>query len=133
MRTRLNTVAPDLEETVLAMTPARRRAMALSAVRWALDLVQLSHPVVEKALVTGQADALDAFVRELDERYFLLQESKDSGRVSEEEILRAFALARTVSALEFAIRDEPLEALYEVGIATDNWPALRNVVLHGEA
>jgi hypothetical protein len=133
MRSRLNTVAPDLEAAVLAMTPDRRRSTALSAVRWALDLVQLSHPVIEKALASGQAEGLGSFVQELDEQYFLLQETRDSGRASEREVLRAFALARTVSALEFATRDEPLEAIYEAGIATDNWPALRNVILRGDA
>jgi hypothetical protein len=133
MRTRLNTVAPDLEANVLAMTPDRRRATAWSAARWALGMVQLSHPAIEKALLTGQADTLASTVEELDERYFILQESKDSGRASEEDVLRAFAVARAVSALEFAMRDEPLEAIYEAGMATDDWPALRSLVSRGDA
>jgi len=69
--------------------------------------------VIEKAWVTGQADALGSIVQVLDDRYFLLQESRAFlGRVSEGEVLRAFAVARAVSALEFAMRDEPLEVAF---------------------
>ena len=62
--------------------------------------------------MTGQADALGSIVQVLDDRYFLLQESRALGRVSEGEVLRAFAVARAVSALEFAMRDEPLEVAF---------------------
>jgi hypothetical protein len=40
----------------------------------------------------------------------------------------AFSLARAAGAVEFAARGEFVEAIYESGIAVDDWPELRRVI-----
>jgi hypothetical protein len=53
---------------------------------------------------------------------------KEAGTVPAEEVEVAFSRARAASAVDFAARGEPAEAVYEAGIAADDWAGLQIVV-----
>jgi hypothetical protein len=128
-QSRLSTVAPEIEAALAKMGAEESRAVGWIAARWAIQKVQLSHPVIDEIVSSGgRGGALASVVEELDAAYFGLQESRDAGGASEDEVRRAFSLARAASALDFAARGEPLEALYEAGTATGDWAQLGALV-----
>jgi len=67
----------------------------------------------------------------LDERYFALSEA----RASSEDVEAAFGQARAANAVEFVLRDEPADTIYEAAAAVEDWSELRASVLSllGEA
>ncbi len=128
VRTRLNAVAPDLEAAIAAVPTDQQRNAAWAAARWALERVGLSHPAINEAVATGVVGSVGTLVVEYDDRYFELQELNELGECTVENVQMAFSLARAAGAVEFAARGEFVEAIYESGIAADDWPGLRLVV-----
>jgi hypothetical protein len=142
MRTRLNTIAPDLDATLAAAPAQSTRQAAWSAARWAVERVGLDHPAVREALTTHRLGSVPRLVNELDERYFALSQKREEERdqrymarpeeheeisVSNEEVRAAFRLARAAAAVEFAASGEPIEAIYEAAHAADEIPAIPEV------
>ncbi len=118
---RLNTFARDVAAALQAATPDARQCAAEFAARWAIAHTELAHP----AVAAGTADDAAALAAELDERYFALSEERDAGRATTEQVAAAFEQARAASAVEFARRGEPAEAVYEAAAAAQDWSELR--------
>ncbi len=117
MSTRLHTIAPDLEDALAAASAERCREAAWAAARWA----------AERAGLPADADthAIHELAEELDNRYL---EMNDGESDSEASVLALFSKARAASAVKFAVLGEPVEAIYEAGIATDDVQTLRTIV-----
>jgi hypothetical protein len=124
MRSRLHTIAPDLDATLAALPPEAARRAAWSAARWAVERVGLDHPAVAEALASLRLGAVAHLVEELDQRYHALSERHDESLVSEEAVMTAFRAARAAAAVEFAAKGEPIEAVYEAAQAGDEIPAI---------
>jgi len=118
---RLNTFARDVAIALRAASVNDRQRAADFAAMWAVTRTGLSHP----AVAGGTADDAAALAAELDERYFTLSEERDTGRATSEQVAAAFGRARAASAVEFARRGEPAEAVYEAAAAADDWSELR--------
>jgi hypothetical protein len=125
---RLSTVCPDLDEALNSAPLDRRLRAGWVAARWAIEQTGLSHPVVSAAKMGSTSEPISALVVELDERYFDLQESCDEGECSKEAVLTAFGRARAANALEFAVRGDAAEAVYEATMCSDDVAALRRVL-----
>ncbi len=70
---------------------------------------------------------LPEVVAELESQYLELQELLEKGIGAQQDVLTAFCRARAATALEFAIRGEPLEAVYEAGMAVGDWKKLGEI------
>jgi hypothetical protein len=93
-----------------------------------LERVGLSHPAITEAMATGVTGDVSTLVVEYDDKYFELQALNELGKCTVENVQVAFSLARAAGAVEFAARGEFVEAIYESGIAVDDWPELRRVI-----
>jgi hypothetical protein len=124
-RTRLDTLAPDLD-VALRDAPAERRVSAgWLAARWAVDRTGLRNQAVDAALAGVAGEDLTALADDLDRRYFDLQEAAETDSATERASHAASSMARAVSAVAFAKRGEAVEAVYEAGHATGDWAGLR--------
>jgi len=85
--------------------------------------------LVHPALRTDSADDVAGLVTELDELYFALSVEQEAGRASLGEVDAAFGRARAANAVEFMLRAEPAEAIYEAAASTEDWSELRSSVL----
>jgi len=124
---RLDTLAPEVAAALRGASPELQRRVARFAAVWAITRTGLIHP----ALAGDSADIVSALVSELDERYFALSEA----RASSEDVEAAFGQARAANAVEFVLRDEPADTIYEAAAAVEDWSELRASVLSllGEA
>ena len=118
---RLNTFARDVAAALQTASAADRQRAADLAASWAVGRTGLAHP----AVAAGTADDAAALAAELDERYFALSEERDAARATTEQVAAAFEQARAASAVEFARRGEPAEAVYEAAAAAEDWSELR--------
>jgi hypothetical protein len=118
---RLNSFARDVAAALRAAPADARRRAAEFAAGWAMARTGLTHP----ALAAGTADEAAVIAADLYERYFALSEARDAGRATTEQVAAAFEQARAASAVEFARRGEPAEAVYEAAAAADDWSELR--------
>jgi hypothetical protein len=125
-RTRLQTVAPDLDKAIAAAPAEVASSAAWAAARWAVEQVGLSHPAIAEALSGTCVGKVPALAARLDKEYFALD---NDGRAPEATVLDVFSKARAASAVEFAARGEAAEAIYEAIIATDDIASVRSVVL----
>jgi hypothetical protein len=118
-----------LDALLARAKPFRRTAAAWVAARWAVDRVGLVHPVVTDGLSSRTLGLFPSVVDELDSTYFALQHLRETGQPElADEVSAAFARARAASAVAFAARGEPIEAVYEAGMAVNDWSALQSVV-----
>lgn len=122
---RLNSFARDVASALYAAPAVARQRAAEFAAAWAVARTGLTHP----ALSAGTADEAAALAAELDERYFTLAEERDAGRATTGQVVTAFERARAASAVEFARRGEPAEAVYEAAAASQDWSELRAELL----
>ncbi len=129
-RSRLQSVAPELDTMLQAVGPRARLDVGLSVARFAVESVGLDEPVAAAALAirSGDAAELGALVARLDEQYFALEDLNELGQAYPSQVLEAFSKARAAAAVEFAVRGEYAEAVYEAGMATDDWAAIRAIV-----
>lgn len=125
---RLATVCPDLDDGLSSASPDRSLQAGWAAAQWAIHQTGLSHPAISAAQIGGPTDAIAALVSELDDKYFELQELCDAGECSKEEVLAAFGRARAANAIEFAVRGEAAEAVYEAAVCCDDVSGLRRAV-----
>jgi hypothetical protein len=121
MISRLATIAPDLEAAIANARPSLRRRIASVVSSWAADRVGWSY--------SADAGSLSEILQELDQRYFALQELRESGGCSEAAVMAAFNLARAVSSAVFASEEQASEAAYEAVMATGDLSGVRRVVL----
>ena len=128
MRSWQISVVPDLDDPLRCAPPDRRLAAGWAAAQWAIHQTGLLHPLISGAKIGGPTGEIAALVAELDDRYLNLQELCDGGECTKEEVLAAFRRARAVNALEFAVRGEPAEAVYEAAVCCDDVSELRRVV-----
>src|SRR5262245_6128624 len=125
---RLATAYPDLDQAIRAAPPDRAIAAAWAVAQWAIRKTGLSHRSISDASADGPVGAVAALAAQLDERYFELQELCEEGECSQEQVLAAFQVARAAAALEFAIRGESSEAIYEAASCCDDLSELRRAV-----
>jgi hypothetical protein len=117
----LNTFARDVAAALLTASAADQRRAADFAAAWAITRTGVDHP----AGAAGTSDDAAALAAELDERYFAMSEERDAGRATTEQVAAAFEQARAASAVEFARRSDPAEAVYEAAAAAEDWSELR--------
>jgi hypothetical protein len=122
---RLDNFDRDVAVALSGAPPELRRRVAEFAADWAIARTGLAHP----ALAGGSVDSVAALVAELDDRYFALSAERDAGRASPEEVAAAFGRARAASAVEFMLREEPAEAVYEAAAAAEDWSGMRAEVM----
>ena len=115
---------PDLAAAIAKAPASRRQQAAWATARWAVGRVGLAHPAIAAALAGGQLGEVPAVAAELDELYLAANESGAARSM----VLAAFGQARAASAVEFAARSEPAEAVYEAAIATDDVPGIRAII-----
>lgn len=127
-RSRLNLIAPDLDDLLRDVLPAFQVYAGWEAARWAVGRVGLEHPVIAAALQAGYSAAVPILAEDLDNRYLALLGQSDCGRCSAEEVRTAFSHARAASAIVYAAEGQAAEAVYEAAIATDAIAELRPVV-----
>jgi hypothetical protein len=121
MRSRLATVAADLDESLQNSASGPVAKSGIAAASYAMRKASLS-------LVDTDSEHLLKLVEQLDEAYFSAQSAFDVGRGTKESVLSAFARARAASAFAFALRGEAAEAVYEAIASTDDVPAVRRLV-----
>ena len=126
-------LSPDCAEldAPLAAAPNAVRVQAgWAAAQWAVRHNDLAHPVLVETRLGGPWEPIAALVEELDNRYFKLEELLDEeGEGSKADVLVAFRRARAANALEFAVRGEADEAIYEAAAAAEDVQELRQVVM----
>jgi hypothetical protein len=127
-RSRLSTIAPDLDDLLQSIPPGFRVYAGWEAARWAVGRVGLDHPVIAAALRAGYSEAVPVLAAELDDQYLELQGRADSAGRDSPAVLTAFAHARAAAAVVFAAEDQAEEAVYEAALATDAVAELRPVV-----
>lgn len=128
-RTRLHTIAPSIDAILAKAEASRRGAAGWAAARWAVDRVGLADAALEEGFSTHDLGTIPSVVEEIDSRYFALQELVDAGHAQHRrDADAAFSCARAASAVEFAARGEAVEAVYEAGVAVDDWASLASVI-----
>lgn len=127
-RTRLHTIAPDLNAALRSAAVERRRAVSWVVARWAIDRTGLSDRAIDAAFAGVATPDIAALVEDLDRQYFDLQDASETDPDIGPAMLVAFSKARAASAVDFAARGEAVEAVYEAGQATDDWAGLRALV-----
>lgn len=141
MTVRLATVAPDLVQVLERKAPARLRTIAAEVSEWIVGQVALVDPRVDAALAavreaqvgdSPERDSLKVLVDELDERAWDTQDQLEEGSATQQQYLDAFALARTASAVWFALDmdalQSALECVYEAQAATGDLAGVRRSV-----
>jgi hypothetical protein len=120
----------DLDAPLAAAPDAVRVQAGWAVAQWAIQHNGLSHPALAQARLGGPSEPIAALVEELDNRYFELQELLDEeGERSKADVLAAFRRARAANSLEFAVRGEADEAVYEAAASTEDVGTLRQVVM----
>src|SRR5262245_32893640 len=112
-RSRLSTAFPDLDAVIQANSPDIGLKAAWVAARWAVKKAKLAHPAIAAAHEDGPVREVSRLVKQLDKQYFDQQEAWENGQGTKAEWLATFRQARAASAIEFAIRGEAAEAIYE--------------------
>src|SRR5215467_14206362 len=107
MRSRLSTVADDIDQALGRLSDEVAFRSAEAAALFALDAVGLRDESSKNSA------ELDALANSYDKEYFSIQDEIELGRRRPNDELEAFSKARAVSALAFAKRGEPGEAIYE--------------------
>lgn len=140
MPTRLDTRAADLARLIESAGPDPQRRIAVKVAEAALAAVPIDEPEFAPALAdltagrwggTGVQSAT-ALTDRLDNLAWDIQDEVEAGTGEQAEYLEAFRRARVVSAVAFALDDDPqnaaLEAAYEAEAATENLGLIRSIV-----
>lgn len=140
---RLESIEPRLAEKIKNSDSDRLRKVVLLACQFAMNSAPVGNPIAAQALsalereqrFTGEQLAeLNNLQRELDDRYFDLQEQSEGGTETQVEALRYFGQARTVLALLLSQNSDPLiasmEVVYEAASTTDQPADLFDAVVH---
>ena len=120
----------DLEPLVTAAPDTVRVQTGWAVAQWAIRHNNLSHPALAGATLGVPSEPIAAVVEALDNHYFELQELlEEEGEGSRADVLAAFRRALAATALEFGVRGEAEEAVYEALGSTEDVPAVRQVVM----
>ena len=138
---RLATVASALVSELTAASPDQLRRVALAAAEAATAQTGLSDPRLDGARravaeaqfgSSGELEALESLVAELDEAQWNLKDELEEGKVLLGVHLAAFRKARAAGAWVFVLdadaRRAAMEATYEAFTAIDDLDALSGVV-----
>ena len=125
---RLNTIAPDLDDLLRTIPPGFRVYAGWEAARWAVERVGLEHPIIAGALRAEYSESVPVLAAELDDRYLELLGLSEAGDDISPKAQTAFSHARAAAAIVFAAEDQAEEAVYEAALATDAVAELRPVV-----
>jgi hypothetical protein len=127
---RLDSVSTTLADAFRKASPEQRRQAASAACELAVSSVGLVGQEIDAALITIRRGAtaenslrqqLEGLASQCDDEYLRLEE--EGGESKKSESLRSFSKARALSALAFALIDDPKplhEAIYEAIAATDD-------------
>ena len=139
-RTRLSQISVELEEQLAFATKGQRLLASGKASEIALKRNGLKDAILDQAFEsiskgTPSDDIrieLEKLVEEYDAVYFDLQDAHDRGDAEKPEVLRAFAKARAVNAVLYAIQFEKRkfaeETFYEAHAASVSIEELRKIV-----
>ena len=139
---RLSALDQDFYNLLIRQSDDKLRTLALTACQYAVQKAGLKYPVIDSALQTltdrraldpsevrelGKlVMALDAVEREIIDRVKLGKTSALGGKV-------ALSQARAANAVYLAANEDPLyaamEAVYEAYMSTEDWPALKSILL----
>lgn len=141
MTSRLDTVAPGVVELLAGAKPATLRRIAGKLAKLVVAHAELNDPAIQEALTAlrdGQfgdiavRTAVKQLVESLDQQYWDLQDRANEGHVSEGDYLAAFARARAVSVLDFALDIDPYlaasEGAYEALTALDDLEVIHKLI-----
>jgi hypothetical protein len=122
---RLSTAAEDIDQALARVSAEVSSRCAQAAALFALDAVGLRDESSKSAA------ELDALAESYDNEYFSIQDEIESGQRDDDDESGdiAFSKARAVSALAFAKRGEPDEAIYEAIMSFDDGQEVRDLVL----
>jgi hypothetical protein len=123
-RSRLDSFAGDLARALRGASPELRHEAAKVAANWAINRTGIAH----EALSSHSLDRVAALVVEWEDRYFAAYEAREAGRDTID-VVAAFSQTRAASAVEFMLRGESDEAIYEAASAVDDWSELRVLLL----
>ncbi len=141
MRTRLDSVSPELAERLRGTSEDALRRVAAAVGDLAVKRVSLADPRLERALsaVAGRRAGgdekveLEGLVEELDEAAWEIQARVHAGQAPEDEYLRAFRKARAASSVAFALDPDPhaaaMESVYEAQAAVGDVGPVKAAVL----
>jgi hypothetical protein len=104
---RLASSHPELRSLLRASSRATQERVTSEVVATLLSTFPALAAEVRQIPSDQLGEATAALAEESDERYFSLQEACDPTHI------QAFSLARAASAVAFASRGEPAEAIYE--------------------
>ena len=122
---RLDWFDRELASALTSASAELQRQAAETAASWAIARTGLVHP----ALFANSVESVSDLCAELNEQYFAMSEEREVGRASDDDVVAAFGRARAANAVEFMLRGEPGEAIYESAAATENWPELKASLL----
>jgi hypothetical protein len=137
--TRLQTADADLVRVLRAASPQALRRVAYGVAKTAVEHTGLREETLDSALervreVTPDPalrDRVAHLVEQFDERAWDIQEQVEAGTATQDEYLRAFAIARAAAAVHSALDNDPadaaLEAAYEAQAATQDMALVRAV------
>ena len=139
---RLSQLDTDFYSSLLREDDSALRRAASAAARFAAERNHIKYPAVDTVLSHMQSGnplpreamtELGKLVINLDNIQVDLRERVKLGRKTEAEWKVAFFHARTANAVFQAANEDPLnaalESIYEAYTATEDWPALKGVIV----
>lgn len=134
-------MSPELADRLRGTGEDTLRRVAATVGGLAAKSMSLTDPRLERALSElaqqraerNGRDEVEALVQELDEQAWKIQARVHSGRLQEDEYLRAFRKARAASSVAFAMDPDPqtaaMEAVYEAQAAVGGIGPVKAAVL----
>jgi len=114
MLTRLESIAPEIQIEIERLELPERERLALRIASWAVERVGAENEQLRVAVSAGISSIAEQVASMFDDQYFVAQQKAAS------DSLLYFSRARAVSSIVFAIEKNPVEAIYEALIATDD-------------
>ena len=140
MTARLAQTDRDLAARLAGASPLRQRAAAGVAAIYALDATDVSDDTVQAVRAQleqgvhdpAQREVLDRIVAELDGIAMSVRDDMEDGNTDYVAYLKEFSRARAVSALSYAMDEDPeraaLESVYEACSAMDDVAPIRSKI-----
>ncbi|WP_349811515.1 hypothetical protein ABQ179_001780 [Xanthomonas dyei] len=142
MKSRLESISDGLVKNLVASNNLQRRRAVILACEHALRSASLFGPAYDEHIQDllrgnnfppGTLSQLNKIVEELDEKYFLAQETSEDNSETDGDYIIFFSQARAVSSLAFAGEEDSLffscESIYEALMAVENRDLLVESIL----
>jgi len=133
MFNRLETIAKNLSERIVAANSIQLKEASIVACKLAIQATCLDFAIIlesleqiqqEGSLTKERVAELNDLVALLDDKYFDIQEKAGDNQDLQTEALCFFRQARAVSALSFVCEEDPItaanECIYEAAMAFDD-------------